>query len=544
MRGVHVLTEALKSMPSLPGVYKMMGEKGILYIGKAKNLKARVKSYTNIKDATPKNAVMIQNIRAVQYEIVRTEVDALILESSLIKQHKPQFNIALKDDKSHPYIVVSKKDAFPSISKYRGKPPKGYEVYGPFGDHRAVEAILNIAYKTFKLRSCSDIKFKMAKRPCLEYQIKRCTAPCSNLISQEDYMEEVRLALSFLAGKTKEVLKTLQQKMEEHAEKEEYEKAAEIRDKILGINRLLGTEKIDFKRFEDTDAILIKELAGQVAIEVFSIRRGFSYGGSVFFPSRTENESLENILEFFIGQHYLDNEIPSQIIIDRTPSNFAEIKKALIQISGKSLKIIVPVKGKLLEIIKFAEPNINEKLELKVRHATRTKENMFKLKELLGLPAIPDRIEVYDNSHTNGAFFVGGMIVAGENGFVKSEYRKFNAKFPETGGGDDYAMLREVLKRRFLNEKLVQVLPDLIIIDGGKGQLSSAKAALNEIDINIPFICIAKGRDRNAGKEKIYFEDKEIILQTNDPLLYYLQTLRDEAHRFAITFHRSKREKF
>jgi excinuclease ABC subunit C len=543
MQGCELILEALKEIPTSAGVYKMIGNKGFLYIGKAKNLKARLKSYTKFEDLTVKNKVMIKSVLKLEYEVVESEAEALILESSLIKKHQPPFNILLKDDKTKPYIVLSKNHAFPGISVKRGRPSKFEEYYGPFADKKAINDVLNIVCKAFKLRTCSDEKFKSAKRPCLEFQIKRCTAPCVSFVSKEDYEKDFFLASRFLSGKTSDILKELKEKMLAASELEKFEIAAIFRDKIFGIQKLLGDEKIDFRKFEDIDAISIMEKGGQVGIEVFAIRGGFSYGGSLFFPSKTDGETLEACLQFFIMRHYLDSEIPKQIVVNIPFEGLEATTIALSKLAGFSVKLSFASRGKLRELLDFITPNLTEKLEKKIGESEKTKENLSKLQALLSLSKPIQRVEIYDNSHINGAFMLGAMVVAGEGGFVKQEYRKFNAKFEDTKKGDDYGMLRETLRRRFLNEKLAQVKPDLIIIDGGKGQFSSALQVFEELGIDVPFICMAKGRDRNAGKEWFFYKTEEFQLDFKSPLLYYLQNLRDEAHRFAITSHRKRREK-
>lgn len=543
MKGADVIMEALKGLPHLPGIYKMIGEKGILYIGKAKNLNLRVKSYTKLNELSSKNLVMVKSVTKLEYEVVNTEVDALLLESSLVKKLQPPFNILLKDDKSAPYIVISSKHTFPGIFTERNASKSQFKLFGPFGDRVAVKSVVNLICKIFKIRSCADSKFKTVKRPCLEYQIKRCSAPCVNLVTEDRYNKDVAGVIKFLSGNVGSTLLEMKREMKELAEREEFEKASEVRDKIFNLQKIIGTEKIDFKTIPDTDVIAIKELNNKVAIEVFVIRGGLSYGGHIFFPSKTEEETLEDILEFFIVRRYASLEAPKQIVVNVSPSNSKQICEAIFKLHERSVKILLPKKGQYKDLIEFVMPNLIEKLEKKVNSSLKIKENLLRLKDLLNLPNTPKRIEVYDNSHTSGAFFLGAFIVADETGFLPKEYRIFNSKFEDTIKGDDYGMLKEVLKRRFLNEKLLQTKPDLIIIDGGKGQFSAARSVFEELGINIPFICMAKGRDRNAGKEWLYFEDKEFQLPFKDQLLYYLQTLRDEAHRFAITSHRKRREK-
>ncbi len=535
MKGVEVIIEALKILPHNAGVYKMIGTKGILYIGKAKNLYNRVKSYTKIEDQTPKNRLMIESVVKVEYEVVRSEEEALILESSLIKKHQPYFNILLKDDKTKPYIVLSKSHSFPAIFKQRGKPIGNDEFFGPFGEKEAVENVINAVCKTFKIRTCSDEKFKTAKRPCLEYQIKRCTAPCVSFISKELYEEDVKRASQFLSGKTGIIFKDLKEKMEQASSEENFDLAIKFRDQMISIEKLLSSEKIDFKKLEEVDGIVIKEIAGQIGIEVFVVRSGLSFGARLFFPSKTEGLSLGEVMEFFIMRYYSDAEVPKLIAINTEISK--DVAKAL-----KS-KIFVPKSGIYKDFLNFISPNIEEKLEQKVGKKAKIMQNLENLQSLLTLSKPLERIEIYDNSHTAGSFMLGAMVVFGKDGFLSSEYRKFNAKFEDTKAGDDYGMLKETLKRRFLNEKMLLKLPDLIIIDGGKGQHSTAMKVFKELQIEIPFICMAKGKDRNAGKEWFYYEDKEFQLEFTSPLLYFLQNLRDEAHRFAITSHRNRRLK-
>jgi excinuclease ABC subunit C len=535
MKGVEVVKEVLKTVPKVSGVYKMIGANGILYIGKAKNLHNRLKNYTKLEDQTAKNRIMILSILAVEYEVVRTEEEALILESSLIKKHQPPFNILLKDDKTTPYIVLSKSHSFPAIFTYRGKPLGNDEFYGPFGDRTAMESVINAVCKTFKIRTCSDEKFKTAKRPCLEYQIKRCNAPCVGLIGGVEYGADVKLASQFLSGKTSAVVKDLREKMEEASANEDFERAIKLRDQMLGIQVLLASDKIDFKKLENADGVIIKEIGGQIGIEVFIVRAGLSFGARVFFPAKTEGLTLGEVMEFFLMRYYGEAEAPAVIAVNMPVS--PDLGRAL------KCKIINPKKGIFKELLDFASPNLEEKLEKKVGIRAKIKKNLEDLQDLLELSSPINRVEIYDNSHINGSFMLGAMVVAGRDGFIPAEYRKFNAKFEDTKGGDDYAMLKETLKRRFLNEKLAVVKPDLVIIDGGKGQYSSAKEVFEELEIDIPFICMAKGRDRNAGKEWFFYKDREFQLDFTSPLLYYLQNLRDEAHRFAITSHRNRRLK-
>lgn len=543
MNSTDVIKTLLTTIPTSSGVYKMFGNSGILYIGKAKNLKNRLKSYLKVQEQSVKNQVMISRITSIEYEVVKTEAEALILESSLIKKHKPPFNILLKDGKTNPYIVLSTSHTFPSISIKREKPNKQNEFYGPFGDKNSLYNVINTVCKIFKIRTCSDEKFKSAKRPCLEFEIKRCTAPCVNFISKEDYVKDIKMASSFLSGKIKDVCNFLKQQMLYYSEKEEFEMALKYRDSMLSAQKLLSEEKINFEKLEDVDAIIIIETGGQIGIEVFSVRGGFSYGGNVYFPTKTEGENLEDILSFFIMRHYAEVEVPKNIILNIEIAESKILQEALYLQTQKKTKIFSPKKGLYFDLIDFAKTNLDEKLEKKMLESFKIKENLIELKSLLSLIAVPKRIEIYDNSHTAGTFMLGAMVVAGEEGFIKNEYRKFNVKFEDTKKGDDYGMLKETLKRRFLNEKIKNTLPDLIIIDGGRGQYSSAKAVFEELKVNVPFICMAKGKDRNAGKEWIFFEDKEFQLPFTSPLLYYLQILRDEAHRFAITSHRAKRDK-
>lgn len=544
MQAIAVIEKALQTMPPLPGVYKMIGKKGILYIGKAKNLKNRVKSYTNILDATPKNLVMIQNIINIEYEVVNTEEDALVLEASLIKKHKPQFNILLKDDKTNPYIVVSKSLSFPAIFKVRRDLNKKDEFFGPFSDKKAIDDVIDLVCKTFKLRSCLDTKFKSAKRPCLEYQIKRCSAPCVGFISKEDYAKDVKMAIDLLSGGTSKIIKDMRSQMTDFSVNEEFEKAIIVRDKLFRIQKLLERTAIDFTLFIDTDAILINEVGGQVGIGVFGVRSGFSSGSSIFFPTRTEGEMLSTILELFLVSFYCEKSIiPKHVVLNIEIESKKLIEKVLSKLAGFDVKISTKAQGKYRKLIEFAIPNLEEKLAKKFNETSKVKENLAKLKEVFDLESIPKRIEIYDNSHTNGAFLLGAMVVFQENGFKKDEYRKFNAKFEETKDGDDYGMLREVLRRRFLNPKISNIKPDLIIIDGGRGQYSSAESVFNELGITVPFLCMAKGKDRNAGREWIFYRNKSFQLPPRSDLLYYLQVLRDEAHRFAITSHRNRRDK-
>jgi excinuclease ABC subunit C len=535
MKGSLIILEQLHKIPTTPGVYKMMDEKNILYIGKAKNLKVRLTSYTKPEEQTQKNKVMLARVLHLEYEVVRTEEEALILESSLIKKYQPPFNILLKDDKSNPYIVLSKTHPFPAIFKNRGKPIGNDEFFGPFADKTAMESIINTVCKTFKIRTCSDEKFKTTKRPCLEYQINRCTAPCVNFISKEEYGKNAKSASDFLSGKFKDVVKNLKDRMLNEASLENFEVAGRIRDQIQSITKLLQNDFIDFKKFEDVDSVLIDTEGGQVAIALVVIRGGLGFGSRIFFPAKTEDESLASIMEFFLMRYYTETTPPKNVVLNIDVNK--EIAKVL------KCKIWMPKTGIYKDLIDFAKPNLEEKLRGHIFKKDKVAENLKNLANLLELSNPLERIEIYDNSHTSGSFMLGAMVVFSPDGFLSKEYRKFNAKFANTKAGDDYGMLRETLKRRFLNERMKDAKPDLIIIDGGKGQFSVCRSVLLELNIEIPFICIAKGKDRNAGKEWFFYKDREFQLEFTSPLLYFLQNLRDEAHRFAITSHRKRREK-
>jgi len=534
--------ENLKSLPKSSGVYKFYDKnKKILYVGKAKNLFNRISSYTIKNSLSAKTARMVSLIDNLEYIQTSSEVEALLLEHNLIKELMPRYNVLLRDDKTFPEILISN-HKFPQITKYRNhknnsKSKKGF-LYGPFASGFDVNKTIEAMRKIFLLRNCSDSEFKSRKKPCLEYQIKKCSGPCVGLISQEEYNIGIENAKDFLKGKSQEIQKRLEEKMYFYSQKEDFEKAAEIRDQIKSLNAIQIKQDINIKDLQNCDVVTIVNINDQICIYVSFYRIGRNLGAKPYF-FKNQND---NLLEDFLGQFYLSHRQPDSIIINKKINEKKLIEGFLEKISDKKVKVTRPQKGKKFELITNQEKIALQTLERKITQNLTNKELLLEVKKLFGLKKMPQKIEVYDNSHTGTKNAVGCMIMAGIDGFIKSGYRKFNIKNLESKL-DDTAMLKEVLTRRFskLNKN---EYPDLIIIDGGKGQLNAANEVFKKLKIDIAFICISKGINRNAGEEYFHQVNKEsFTLEKNNPVMYYLQRLRDEAHRFAIMTHRKKRDK-
>lgn len=543
---IEILKDTIANAPQKPGIYKMIGaEDKILYIGKAKNLPNRLTNYTDVLNLSNRIRQMVYSIQKVEYVITQTEQDALILEASLIRSHNPPFNILLKDDKSLPYIAISSKNPYPQIFKYRGKKQKDVQYFGPFGGTQAAEEVINIVQKLFMLRTCADTEFSRRTRPCLEYGIKRCTAPCVNKVTKEQYTSQVQNAVQFLSGKLTEIQQELSRQMDALAQNMQFEEAIKIRDKIILLTGIQTQKGINFKDFEDTDVICLEHKANLIAVQVFFLRNGMSYGyKNFFFDFDPKISTSQDIFQTFLGQFYENNPLPPTILtnIPLASDQQTQLQQFLEFEVNVKVAIFNPKQGKKLDLVSFTLPNLAESLAKELTHKSTIHQNLVKLKEIFNLPNIPQRIEVFDNSHISGTDFVGVMIVATPEGFLKSDYRKYNASFSQTKAGDDYAMMQEVMQRRYgqNNQSLTQ--PDLILIDGGKGQMSAVQKVLTYLNVQIPFVCISKGPDRNAGKEKFHMPDRpEFTIDYSSPEMYYLQILRDEAHRFAITTNRNKR---
>lgn len=543
-KGVSILSRALKSMPLLPGVYRMLNTSGeILYIGKAKSLKKRVVSYTRPETLPIRLQRMIAQIHDIDITTTQTELEALLLESNLIKKHKPKYNILLKDDKSYPYIHITDDHNFPKAVKYRGARNKPGEYFGPFANAGAVdEAILSLQ-RIFMIRNCSEISFSNRKRPCLQYHIKRCSAPCVNKISQDDYAASIQQAKNFLKGKTTVVQDIFSKKMMHASDVQDFETAAKFRDRIKMMSELQSKQLINVSGINDADIIALYEDGGQRVVQILFFRNDRNYGTETIVLKHAENESLDDCMAAFLNQFYTNKEPASLLLLNQEPSDFQLIKTVFKEKYQLPIKWEFPKAGVKKDLINYALKNAADSIKRKAQESDSMNKILKQLVSIFDLKNIPQRIEVYDNSHIQGSFPFGCMIVATPDGFDQKSYRKFKIKKERAFGGDDFSMMEEVLERRFNHEK-DWGLPDLLLIDGGKGQLSAVQKALDKAHLNIPVVCIAKGEDRHAGKEFLIMPEKEPFqLDFNSPLLYFLQRLRDEAHRFAITTHRNARTK-
>jgi excinuclease ABC subunit C len=558
--GVAAIRNVLKTLPSRPGVYRMQDAAGdVLYVGKARSLKNRVTSYTQVARLPKRLQRMVSLTRSMTIVTTASEAEALLLEAQLIKRFRPGFNVLLRDDKSFPFIFLREDHDFPRISKHRGA-RKGQGVYfGPFASAGAVNRTLNALQKVFLLRSCSDSFFANRARPCLLYQIRRCSAPCTGEIDRAGYAELVGDAKDFLAGKSQAVQRKLGAAMQKAAEAQDFELAAVYRDRLRALTFIQGqTGTAEGAR--DVDVVALAEKAGQVCIQAFFVRGGQNWGHRAFFPKNTAGSSMEEVLSGFLVQFYEDMPLPPEILVDRDLPEAALIAEALCTRAGRKVSLRRPQRGPLRRLVQQAARNAEEALDRQLAESTTQAKLLRQLADLFELEAPPQRIEVYDNSHIMGSNAGGAMIVAGPEGFRKNSYRKFNIKDDSIAPGDDFGMMRHVLRRRFArlvkeggssedtpvsSEARNGDWPDLVLIDGGKGQLSAALEILAELGIeDVPVVGVAKGPDRNAGRETFYLPGgRELTLPPNDPVLFYLQRLRDEAHRFAIGAHRAKRSK-
>ena len=555
-RGINFIKNKIKSFPQKPGVYKMSNNLGeMLYIGKAKNLKKRVISYTKVENLSIRHLRMVSEIFTLDYTLTDTEVEALLLESNLIKTFKPKYNILLKDDKSFPNILITKIHDFPQLKKHRGR--KDFSVgdyYGPFASASSVNKTIDAMQRAFLIRNCSDNYFKSRTRPCLQYQIKRCTAPCVGLISEKDYNIQVQQTKKFFAGKSIQIQKSFAKKMEFSAKTLDFETAALWRNRIRAITSIQSNlnNNINVQGINNADIIVIYKKSNKTSINITFMRSGSNFGNHTFFPRHNEEETEENILSAFIGQFYSNKNAPEEIILSHKIKNVELISDALKKISKSKVKITCPQKGTKKNLIKSSINNLIDITNRKIIEDQNIKLNFLELSKTLEIVETIKRIEVYDNSHIQGNFAIGAMIVSNEDGFQKNEYRKFNFEVQKNFiGGDDFFMMKEMISRRFKrmlkdkNDVSFQKKPSLILIDGGRGHLNAVKDVLNELKIEDICVCaISKGKNRNKGEEKIHLLNKKsFYLPMNSKILYFLQNLRDEAHRFAIVNHREKRKK-
>ena len=538
----------------------MLGEGGdALYVGKAKNLKKRVANYTVPQRQSMRIRRMIAQVRSMEFVTTHTEAEALLLEANLIKRLTPRYNILLRDDKSFPYILVTSDHAFPRVVKYRGARTRQGEYFGPFASAGAVNESLAVLQRAFLLRTCADTVFDSRTRPCLLYQIKRCSGPCAGIVGTADYNELVDQARAFLTGRSKDIQRDLAIRMQEASDAMDYEKAAGFRDRIRAMTTIQSRQDINMAQIGDADLIGLHAAGGQACIQVFFVRSGQNYGNRAYFPSHAADAEPAQILEAFIGQFYADKQPPKLILLSHPVAEKALLAEALCERAGHKVNIEVPQRGDKKNLVQLAATNAEAALGRRFVESVSQRRHLDGLAQVMGIEGQIERIEVYDNSHIQGTNAVGAMIVAGPDGFMKNAYRKFNiksaAQFPSAQrgapAGDDYAMMREVLTRRFSRalgedpDRTSGQWPDLVLIDGGLGQLGIALEVFAELGVRDVCVCaIAKGPNRNAGEERLFLPGREPIrLDPQDPVLYFVQRLRDEAHRFAIGTHRAKRAK-
>ena len=551
LQGIKLIEEKVATLPTGPGVYRMLdGEGTVLYVGKAKNLKARVRSYARPTGHNNRILRMIEATRDMEFIRTETETDALLLEANLIKKLRPRYNILLRDDKSFPYILLADDHAVPQLIKHRGARRRPGSYFGPFASAGAVNRSLNTLQRAFLLRSCSDSVYESRTRPCLLFQIKRCSAPCTGEISHADYGELVDQAHDFLKGDSRAVQEQLVEKMETASAQLDFEGAAAARDRIRALTYVQQESNINLSDIGEADVIAIANQGGASCVQVFFFRAGQNLGNKAYFPRHDRDRSPAEILEAFIGQFYDDRPAPALILVSEKMSGAALLADALSLRAGSKVSLHCPQRGNKQALVDMAGQNAREALARHVAESDNQRRLLEDVAETFDLEAPPQRIEVFDNSHLQGTNQIGGMIVAGSEGFVKNQYRKFNIKNDDTVPGDDYAMMREVFTRRYgrlarEHKPGSDAWPDLILVDGGRGQLNVAHDVLAELGLDdIALVGVAKGPDRDAGRERFFRHGADdFMLPTNSPVLYYLQRLRDEAHRFAIGGHRAKRQK-
>lgn len=553
--GRKIIQRYVAELPGTPGVYRMIASDGaVLYVGKAKHLKNRVTSYLQVEAMSTRLQRMVSQTASMEFVTTRSEAEALLLEANLIKKFMPRYNILLRDDKSFPYILFSGDHPYSRISKHRGAKTKKGKYFGPFVSAGAVNETITLLQKAFLLRPCSDSVFKSRTRPCLQYQIKRCSAPCVNKISEEEYAGLVKQAQDFLAGKSRQIQDALIREMQELSLKMHFEKARVIRDRVRALATVQQQHGITTSNIGDADIIaLVRGAGGQSCLQMFSYRGGRNYGNKTWFPPQTQNFSDSEIISSLIGRFYQTHPAPGLILTSHLLEECGLLEEALRMSNDHKVEIVHPLRGEKSEVMEMALRNAREALARQLSMTQVQQHILEGVRDLFGLDDIPQRIEVYDNSHVSGTHAVGAMIVAGAEGLIKNAYRQFDIKNKDTKPGDDYAMMREVLTRRFL--RLQEALedpeddrthkPDLVLIDGGAGQLAVATQVFEELGVQgVCYAGIAKGPDRNAGREQFFIPGREPFqLPPDDPVLHYLQRLRDEAHRFAIGAHRNKRSK-
>jgi excinuclease ABC subunit C len=549
-RGAEVIRDYAKRLPEKPGVYRMIDEKGaVLYVGKARALKRRVGSYANISRLSTRLKRMVSQTATMEFITTNSEVEALLLEANLIKSILPPFNILLKDDKSFPYILVTGDHDFPQIKKHRGARSDSGEYFGPFASAGAVNYTIDTMQRIFKLRNCTDSYFAARKRPCLQYHIKRCTAPCVGKISRQEYGRSVDQVRAFLNGNSQAIQKEFKAIMEVASDEMDYERAAEYRDRIRALASIQSHQDINVVGLKDADVIAYHQREGKTCIQVFFFRGGQNYGNRAYFPRHEAEEAIEDVITSFMTQFYISKPVPPEIMTVIEPLERGLLEEALSHKEGRKITISTPVRGQRRRLLDFVSKNAREALERHLLERKGEAQLLSGVAKLFGMDGPPERIEVYDNSHISGTNMVGGMVVAGGEGFRKNAYRKFNIRTADAA--DDYGMMREVMTRRFgraLKEEVdreSEEWPDLLLIDGGLGQFNAVKEVLTEMGVwdDLMVVAISKGPDRNAGREQFFMEGRAPFrLPENDAVLHYLQRLRDEVHRFAIGAHRTRRK--
>lgn len=565
LQGAQLIAEKVKTLPDSPGVYRMLSSKtDVLYVGKARSLKKRVASYTKLAGHSNRIARMIASTADMEFITTATETDALLLEANLIKQLKPRYNVLLRDDKSFPYILLTGDHDFPQVVKHRGSRSRKGDYFGPFASAGSVTRTLNTLQRAFLLRSCSDSVFDARSRPCLLFQIKRCSAPCTKEISKADYAELVEEAHDFLRGRSRRTQEHLAEQMEDASKRLDFEGAAIYRDRIRALTQIQSHQGINPQTVKDADVFAVGYDSGQTCVQVFFFRGGQNWGNRAYFPRHEKDFWSAEVLDAFLAQFYDDRPAPPHIFLSENIAGRALLSEALSIRSERKVTVVVPKQGEKRELVEHALRNANDALARRLAESATQRKLLTEFGQTFGLDAAPDRIEIYDNSHIQGTNQVGGMVVAGPEGFRKNQYRKFNIKGKDVKPGDDYAMMREVLTRRFtrllkesalgdetnastrsLDDRRANGWPDAIVIDGGQGQLAVTSEVMADLGIDdVIVISIAKGPDRNAGRERFFMKGKApFMLPDKSPLLYYLQRLRDEAHRFAIGSHRTRRAK-
>ncbi len=551
-RGAEAIRSVVRKLPTRPGVYRMLDARGdVLYVGKARALKNRVTNYTQVARLPQRLQRMVSQTRAMEIVTTTSEAEALLLEAQLIKRYRPPYNVLLRDDKSFPFILLRMDHDFPRVQKHRGARRAKGRYYGPFASAGSVTKTLNALQKTFLLRSCTDSFFANRSRPCLLYQIKRCSAPCVGRIDTEEYAGLVSDAQDFLEGRSTAVQKRLGDAMTKSAEAMDFEQAAVLRDRLKSLTFIQGSQSVHADGLGDADVFALAAKGGPLCVAGFFIRGGQNWGHRSFFPAHVSGVPEEEVMASFLMQFYEGVPPPKTILVDREPAEIELLAEALGEVAERKVEISVPQRGNRRRLLEQAVRNAGEELDRRLAESSSQAKLGRELAELFDLENPPQRIEIYDNSHIQGTNALGAMVVAGPEGWIKGAYRKFNIKRAETMPGDDFAMMREVFQRRFARalkedpERTKGEWPDLVLIDGGKGQVSAVAGVFAELGIDdLPFVGVAKGPDRNAGRETFHWPDgREFTLPSNNAALFYIQRLRDEAHRFAIGAHRAKRSK-